>query len=333
MAASTRVVVSVDTEEDQWGPAREDLSVRNIRALSRFHELMERLNLRPTYFVSYQVANTPWAADVVRGLAADGAGEVAAHLQPWNTPPLTEPLSGRNSMLNNLSVPTQRKKLQTLTRRHEAVFGEAPVSFRAGRFGLGPGTVGPLIDLGYRVDSSVTPYFSWEAYDDGPSFTRASPEIYRLDRDRDNVEIPVPDGPLVEVPISCGFNRQPFERWSSIYAYLQNSVPWRFGAVGLVWRTGALRRIFLSPELHETKDLLTLSEHLLMRGTDFLHLMFHSSSLVPGLTPFTRTAADVDRLLGRIDEFVTGLARMTTPEPATVAEVAGVNTVRASIDT
>src|SRR5438128_572986 len=84
------------------------------------------------------------------------------------------------------------------------VFGAAPTAFRAGRFGLGPAAVSALLSCGYQVDSSVTPFVSWEATDDGPTFVGAPLAVYRTDPGRD-VRVPEPFGPLVEVPITCGY--------------------------------------------------------------------------------------------------------------------------------
>ena len=45
-----------------------------------------------------------------------------------------------------------------------STFGHAPASFRAGRFGIGPRSIGILDDLGYAVESSVTPVESRSEY-------------------------------------------------------------------------------------------------------------------------------------------------------------------------
>src|SRR5207302_1313460 len=103
-----------------------------------------------------------------------------AHLHPWNTPPLDEPFVPRNSMLANLPARLQLAKVERLTDTLRRAFDAAPVSFRAGRYALGPETVAALIRCGYRVDSSVTPYVSWEGFDDGPSFVGAPLGPYRL---------------------------------------------------------------------------------------------------------------------------------------------------------
>src|SRR5439155_12482078 len=113
-----------------------------------------------------------------RGIQDGGHAEIAAHLHPWNTPPLDEAFAPRNSMLKNLPPQLQQAKLESLTAKLEEAFGAPPSAFRAGRYGLGPETVTALIRRGYRVDSSVTPWVSWQQDDEGPTFVGAPLETY-----------------------------------------------------------------------------------------------------------------------------------------------------------
>ena len=167
------VVVGIDTEEDNWVPAVESITVENIRQIGRFQTFMEDLGLRPTYFTSYQIASTDWATAELMAASEGGRAEIAAHLHPWNTPPSSERPFGSNTMTKNLPMDVQEAKLRHLTENHRRVFGRQPVSFRAGRYGLGRQLIKPLIDNGYRVDSSVTPFWDWSEMDNGPDFRGA----------------------------------------------------------------------------------------------------------------------------------------------------------------
>src|SRR5438876_12172844 len=154
---SVLVIVSIDTEEDNWQRSRDQVTVENIGELRRLAAFFDRLGVRPTYFTTYQVAIDPSAADVLREVSHGGRGEIGAHLHPWNTPPLTEAFVPRNSMLYNLPAELQRAKVEQLTAILEETFGHRPTAFRAGRYGLGPDTVAALLSCGYCVDSSVSP--------------------------------------------------------------------------------------------------------------------------------------------------------------------------------
>jgi len=318
------VVVSVDTEEDNWRAARADVSVENIRELPRFQAHCERLGVRPTYFATYQVASAPWAAGILRGLAAEGRAEIAAHLHPWNTPPLDEPFVPRNSMTKNLPPALQRTKVSSLTRAIEEGIGTRPTSFRAGRYGLGRETTQVLIEQGYRVDSSVTPWTSWVGTDEGADFVGAPLSTYALDGTTDPRQ-PVPGGPLVEVPLSCGFTRWPFERWDRVRGALASNWARPLRLAALAARAGVVRRVVLSPEISPPRDMLRLATHLVTHGVTHLHLTLHSPTLRPGLSPFAQSRRDVERLYAWIDTFIDGLARAVPITFSTVGEAAGLS--------
>lgn len=313
MAERVLVIVSIDTEEDNWYRSRQRVTCKNIAELRRQERFFDRLGVRPTYFTSYQVAIDRAAANVVREVSA--RGEIAAHLHPWNTPPLTESVLPRNSMLKNLPAELQLAKLQTLTAALETAFGTRPRSFRAGRYGLGQGTVAALVQCGYQVDSSVTPFVSWEDMDDGPTFISAPPTVYRLSPDQD-VSQPAEHGEVIEVPLSCGFGRRSFGLWGRVDRALDKP--------GLRRLRSLCKRTVLSPELASAADMLTLSRRLLERGVRHLHLSWHSPSLRPGLSPFAATAADVDRLYASVERYLERLSGIAPLSFVTVGEAAAV---------
>ena len=319
MTRSILVMVSIDTEEDNWRPCRDGVTIDNIRELPRLDALLRRLGVRATYFTTYQVAIREWAVALLQELQAGGA-EIGAHLHPWNTPPLDEPFLPRNSMLANLPAPLQLAKLERLTETLRRALGAAPAVFRAGRYALGPETVPALVRCGYQVDSSVTPYVSWEAFDEGPSFVGAPVDPYRLGGG--DVRIPQPDGALLEIPMSIGFSRTPFGVWSGIRQVLASPVLRPLHLAGLAARVGLIKRIFLSPEIHGVPDMLTLSHHLIDQGARCLHLFFHSGSLRAGLSPHSPNGAAVERLYARIAGYIEQLARTASPTFVTVGEAA-----------
>ena len=315
------LIVSVDTEEDNWHRSREGVTDDNVAEVARLGRFLGRLGVRTTYFTAYQVAIEPRAVETLREVCADGSAEIGAHLHPWNTPPLAEAFVPRNSMLKNLPAALQAAKLRRLTSALEEAFDRTPRVFRAGRYGLGRETVGALLSCGYCVDSSVSPFINLESVDDGPTFVGAPIDAYRLAPDRD-VRRPAPDGPVLEIPLSYGYSRGPFTLWDPVRRILE-AQPFRwFHLAGIAARLGIVQRISLSPELASVADMLTLSRRLLEHGVRHLHLSWHSPSLVPGLSPFAPTAADVERLYASVEEYLDGLSRMTPVTFATVSEAA-----------
>ncbi|HKB49283.1 MAG TPA: hypothetical protein VKC57_16370 [Ktedonobacterales bacterium] len=315
------VIVSIDTEEDNWHRTRTGVTVENIAELRGLAAFFDRLGVRPTYFTSYQVAIDPRAAATLREVSAGGRAEIGAHLHPWNTPPLDEAFVPRNSMLKNLPADLQRAKLGRLTAALEQAFGLRPRAFRAGRYGLGRDTVAALVTGGYRVDSSVSPFIDLASRDDGPSFVGAPLEPYYLAPDRE-VTHPASGGTLLEIPLSYGYSRGPFGFWDPARRFLE-SPPWRaLHLAGLAARTGIVKRLALTPEETSVREMLTLSQRLLEHGVPHLQVSWHSPTLQAGLSPFGRTAADVARLYSAIEGYVDGLSRIAHVTFATISEAA-----------
>jgi hypothetical protein len=315
------LVVSVDTEEDNWLPSREAITARNIAQLPRLDRLFERSGVRATYFSTYQVAADPAAGAVLRELAAGGRAEIGAHLHPWNTPPSCAEDRVPVTMLKNFPEKCQAAKLRALTARLEETLGTRPTTFRAGRFGLAESTVRVLLQAGYRVDSSVTPFRTWERFDDGPSFVGAPTTMYRLSG-REDVRIPNPDGGLIEVPITVGYNRVPAPAWGTVAKVFSNPVARRLRLAGLASQLGITRLTTLSPETSSVRQMLSISRMLIEAGASHLHLFFHSSSLEAGLNPFVTSRADVDRFYGALDAYLDRLSGLADLSFRTVGEMA-----------
>ena len=314
------LIVSLDTEEDNWHRSRSDVTVENIKAVTWQAKFFERLGVRPTYFTSYHVAIDPCAADVMREVGDGSRGEIGAHLHPWNTPPLSEAFVPRNSMAKNLPAELQLAKIRTLTAALQEAFGKPPTAFRAGRYGIGPDTVAALVACGYHVDSSVSPFVSLEPVDDGPTFVGAPIVPYRLAPGHD-VREPVPDGPIIEMPLSYGFNRGPFRVFDPVQRLLEAAPAW-LHLPGIAARTGLVQRLSLSPEFTSAADMLAVSARLLEHGARYLHISWHTPSLKPGLSPFTATADDVQRLYASIEDYFDRLVSLTSFRFMTVSEAA-----------
>jgi hypothetical protein len=80
--------------------------------------------------------------------------------------------------------------------------------------------------------------------------------------------------------------------------------------------------VVLSPETYTVPDMLRISQRLIKGNAPYLHLFFHSSSLLPGRTPFVRTDSDVTRLYNSLRQYVEGLQRITDVQFCTVSEAA-----------
>jgi len=316
MKPVVRLIVSIDTEEDNWIAARTGITTRNIQALPALERRFERMDVRATYFTTYQVALDPSSAAVMREIGGSGRAEIGGHLHPWNTPPL---LPRMETMLLNIEPELQAKKIEVVTSQLEQSVGVRPRSFRAGRFGFGASTARALIGAGYQIDSSVTPFMSWVDYDRGPSHVGAPLGVYHISGNQD-VRVP-DDGPLVEVPLSSGYNGWHPRVWPTIHGALNHPISRFLHLGGIAARTQLARLVILSPEIHDHRDLVGLARALVRGGLPFLHVFWHSPSLTPGLSPFCATQGDVDRLFARLERFVDTMSREVTLQPVTISEL------------
>ncbi len=319
-ANKRRFVVSVDTEEDIWGwSSTAPVTCANVLQLPRLARFFERLHIRPTFFVTHQVLSDPSARAVIEELVSEDWIEIGCHVHPWNTPPFDS--FPRRTILYNYPLDVQASKIGATTQLFEEVLGRRPASFRAGRFGFGSATAECLIEQGYRVDSSVTPFFDWTGSSGGQNYVGAPLEIYRIDPES-GVLKDDPGGRLIEVPLTSGYTRFSPDSWTGAARFLHQR-PIRelhLGGLG-AWVLG-FRRTILSPEAHTVGDMVALASRVARSGVEHLHMFFHSSSLLPGLTPFTRTSGDVERLYERLEEALGRMHGDWELDFASVTEVA-----------
>jgi hypothetical protein len=311
-------ILTIDTEEDQWGISKEKSTTQNIKFLTDLQRVLNDNNIKPTYLVDYPVVADHLAVEILSKIIQDGSCEIGAHLHPWNTPPFVEEMNNRNTMMVNLPSELQLKKISYLTKYIEENLGTRPICFRAGRFGLGKETVKALIDCGYLVDSSVTPFTSWECYE-GPSFLNAPFSPYYIDNEN-IVTKTIREQQILEVPITIGYNRWPFERWQVLDVILEKSPGW-LHIRGLIGRSNILRKIWLSPEMETAKNMLKLSKILCNHGIKVLNMTFHSNSLIPGLGPFIRNDNDLSRFYNEIAAYFRGLNRLGEVKPIFLSNV------------
>jgi hypothetical protein len=283
-----------------------------------FHEICRRYGVRPTYLVDAPVVEDRAAAQLLRRMQDDGECEIGAHVHPWCNPPGSEePVNERDTYLCNLSPPLQQAKIEWLTDAIENRFGRRPTSFRAGRYGFGLDAARVLGDLGYEVDSSVIPFTDYSS-SGGPDFSDAPTTPYFLDGE--SVTVPHARGFLYEAPVSVGFNRADFARADAIQRLAGR--PWlrRLRAAGALDRLGIVRRIKFSPEQADLNSLRRLADVYAARSAPAIVLMFHSSSLLPGGSPYVQTESQLGEFLARIDGILRHCIERMGCESCTLSE-------------
>ena len=306
------LTVVVDTEEEfDWsGPFDSaNVSVANVAEQHLAQAIFRAHGVVPTYVVDYPVAASQAAVAALRAFADAGECQIGAHLHPWVTPPAAQPVDSRHSYPGNLAPADERAKLTVLTDTITEAFGNRPIVYKAGRYGLGPATAATLRALGYRVDVSLAPYTNFSA-DGGPDFS-----VIR--------ESPVRLGPgILGLPLSVGFAGSLAPYAAALYPATAGRVAMALRLPGVAARLGLIERMRLSPEEHSCTDMLRQVRSGLDAGIRLFMLTYHSSSLLPGATPYVRDIAERAKMLQTLDRFLGVFLGELGGQASTVAALA-----------
>lgn len=303
----TRMFITVDAEEDGWGDfRRSNYSVENIKKLPLLQAICDRYGARPTYLVNWAVLKDDQACRILKDLLGSGRCEVGTHCHPWHTPPFEEEINHINSMMCNLPPKLVEAKIGNLVALTQDRLQVQPTSFRAGRWGFGPHVAEALIEHGYRIDTSVCPAVDWRR-DFGPDYSAAPDRPYRFNPM--NILSPDTHGHLLEIPASMGFFQTKDNYLRILVNLLATPLLRRLHLIGVLERMGVMNFRWLSPEVSSTADMVTLSRALIAKGCPTLNLSFHSTSLLPGKSPYVRSQRELEAFLHRIQQVLEFAAR------------------------
>ncbi len=291
------LMVVIDTEEEfAWGKGfhREATQISAIAEIHRFQSICDDLGIAPCYVIDYPICSQPGGIDALGPIAADGRCEIGAHLHPWVNPPFTETVNAHNSYPGNLDPKLERAKCLALRDCIETNFGARPISYKAGRYGIGPNTAQILIEAGFEVDLSIASGFNFSK-DGGPDFTHHPVAPYR----------DIAAEQILHLPTTGGFSGLLGPGWAATaYAMgaqpLLQSLRWR----GILSRLGLAHQTRLSPEGYSLDENCAFTRDLLRRGIRVFSYSFHSPSLKPGCTSYTRSPAQVDEFLVNIRNYL-----------------------------
>src|SRR5688572_10752313 len=308
------LLVGIDTEGDnQWeAAARRNQRFENIYALPRLHALFAQHGVRPTYVITHPVAIDRRSADVLRQLRQAGDCEIGAHHHAWETPPCTDEDVTRHPYASMLPRAQFDAQLASLTRAIAAAVGEAPVSYRSGRFGFSAGHVAALERRGYLVESSVAPLF-YESHKGGPEFVDAPLKPYFLAYDS---ATRAGSSGVLEVPVSAALNRRLPKALQRAYA----RAPKPYTTKRVLRALRLVRMRWLRPSYSSLEDMIGLAADLARWNEPVLNLLFHSSEAIVGGSPYNRTAAELEAFCDRLDRFLSFATRELGAIPATFAE-------------
>ncbi|QGP80781.1 polysaccharide deacetylase family protein [Sphingobium sp. CAP-1] len=296
-AFGTRFMLFVDTEEEfDWNApfSRTGHGVTALSGMARGQAYFAAARVKPVYVTDYPVIDCDAAAGMMGQWVADGAADIGAHLHPWVNPPHVEAVTAANSYVGFLPEAVERAKLDALCNRMEQQFGQRPIAYRAGRYGVGPNSARLLEMAGFRLDSSVRSRFDYSGQH-GPDF-RGMPQ---------NPYWTGPARSLVELPLSTAFAGLLRGGGERLYRAAQAMGP----LAGALSRAHLLSRVPLTPEAVPVQDALAAIDALIEEGVRVLNFSFHSPTLEPGHTPYVRNEADQRAFYDWWDRILAHLAR------------------------
>jgi hypothetical protein len=303
------LLVTLDTEVDK-DPSWRIASPPSYKSVTHgvpelFTPLFRRHGVRPTYLLSGEVLEDDASCRVLAQLGDEA--ELGTHLHVDFVHPgrrlFPENMAGEsaNGIQAELGAPTEWAKIATITELFASRFGYAPVSFRAGRYGMSSSTLSLLAELGYLVDSSVTPGLRWN-YREGVIDFRKSP--------RSEQWLHTTAGRILELPVSV--------RPGSPLAPFIHQVP---GLPGRVIRRLLGARgdfLWLRPSWSSGDDLI---RYVQQSSERFLVMMLHSMEVIPGASPYAHDEEGARRILSAMDQLFAYCAK-TGIRFCTMAEAA-----------
>jgi hypothetical protein len=255
------------------------------------------------------VAASAEASATLRAFADAGACDIGAHLHPWVTPPDATRVPPQLSYPGNLPAAEEFAKLEMLTHTIQAAFGRRPTIYKAGRYGVGPATANALRTLGYQVDISLVPHTDFSA-DGGPDFAALGHLPVRFTQG------------IVGLPLSTGFAGHLAPYGPALFRHMESATARRLHLPGIAARLGLLERLRLSPEGHGFDDMLRQVRAGLRQGVRLFMLTYHSSSLLPGATPYVRDEQARAAFLATLDRFLGAFLQGCGGKTETVAAMA-----------
>jgi len=296
------LAITIDVEPDcssDWSYSN-PLSFRGMHeGIGKIlHPLFGRHQMKPTYLLNSVVMEDRGSVELLNNLP--GQFELGTHLHPEFVEPQKKfyDYAGKSARRNSCFYPAdiEKEKLVTITRMFEDKFNRKPTSFRAGRFSAGPNTITSLLDLGYKVDTSVTPHINWNdsTREEPVNFTNAPEQPYFIKEGTITGQSAKKEG-LLQVPVSVGMlKRNPLQELAASGMGMRRKINWN-------------KRVWLRPAFAKFEDMKALVAQYSRKYQDreaiVFNMMFHNVEVLPGLSPYTITQHACDLYKNDLENF------------------------------
>lgn len=297
-------------EEFDWddGFFRKNNQVTHHKELIEFVESILEYGCHVVMTMDYAFVNHENGQKVIKHFRSQKPSnfEFGAHLHPWVNPPFDEPSNEKTTQIEefysypgNLSESLEFQKLDELTKIIEFHTGVRPTSYLAGRYGVGENTYQTLKKLGYKVDFSVSAFANF-THQQGPDFSQFDNGTFE-------------NNGIKCIPHTTGC----VSYWNKFTDYL-NSSPQHLERINrnllgkILLKFAGVKKVRLSPEGYELKDMLALTNSLARLGVENLVFSFHSPSVKEGCTPYVLSPLEHKKFWINTNEYLQQTAKLTT---------------------
>lgn len=270
------VSVSIDTECDhdpRW--IRSDpLQFHSITEglPNRLQPAFEEVGAVPTYLLTVEVLEDSASVEALKAL--QGKYEYGTHLHAAFIEPEKkfQDYAGIDSPDFQCAYEPdiELQKLSNLSSLFKNELGYAPTSFRAGRYGASANSVNSLEQLGYKVDTSVTPHMQWQEPNAQVDFRKAPEQPYFPSVDLLSKPQSHTPGRILEVPVTVKPRvfRDPrwFRPWFATVDQMKEIVRYQL-------------------KKHASQQVLSIN------------MMFHSMEVIEKASPYPQSKEDVKRFI------------------------------------
>ena len=281
----TRLLVTIDTECDKsanWCTAS-PLTFRGATegVTDRLQPLFNDFGIRPTYLISPEVMCD---AESIAALSEAKNVELTTHLHGDYIVPEIKTWDFAGSITDEMQweygADLETRKMAALTEMFKQQFGHDPKSFRAGRFGISHDTGRILRDLGYVIDSSVTPHITWTS--------------------RKGEKFPDFSG-FPEYPYAVAPNGDIWQPGKSHFLELPVTVL----PTGTVQSNTPNEPIWFRPWYSDADTLIRVMDHVAAQPVQNgvhrpLVMMFHNVEIIAGASPYPQSELEVIKYLDQL---------------------------------
>ncbi|MBF0299328.1 MAG: hypothetical protein HQK51_11445 [Oligoflexia bacterium] len=290
-------IFSMDVEpDDQWNLSNNAFGLKNIDSLLRFKNLTNKHNIKPVYFIEYQVAKRSSFFEIFKNDIINNKCEIGLHMHIWSNPPYSDLCLKKNTRAFQTEIDNElfKEKFLNLKNVIKDKIAVDLISFRAGRWAINFDQLHILETNGIKVDSSITPGIDWSntfgaTNIGGPNYLECPTTPYFLDlsdlRKKGGV-------PILECPVTIVEKKDIHNFYKLI-----NIIP--LSKIKKIANNKVWCRFYPKTK---AKLLQSMGDFVNKNNLPYMHFMIHSSELSENTNPLYKTQNDINNLYNKFEQ-------------------------------